>query len=288
MVREQDGGSGDVAFDFVVMGLRIGFEEVSIVQPKRNEAKIPSMRAHREIFATDPLLRRDTSLERFGAMRTGMAVTSAGQDAPLDLSRANALKLAIGEFDPARDAADVRGLGAPELPAALRARREGQAAAAPSPVTPAAALASRGAATAGRTSPDARLETPAREAIALAPALPQFPVTGRVEPGDLLALDPWRAGHVVRTTEIADPRVLGVAAEAAEDGSPVGVLLTGIATVKVDATTLPIEPGMLLVAGPLAGHAMAATNAPGGTVVGKAIDRLDGGTGTIRVLLLAR
>jgi hypothetical protein len=95
VVRELRGGNSDVTFDYIVYGLRIGFEEASIVQEKEREAPIPSMKYHRDLYEQKPELRQYNALERFKAMRA-----ATGQTGPLDLSAARALHDAIVEFDP--------------------------------------------------------------------------------------------------------------------------------------------------------------------------------------------
>jgi hypothetical protein len=97
VVREQRDGVSDVVFDYIVYGLRIGFEEVSIVQDKVDEeAYIPSMASHRERYAKYPDLRRYNALERFKRMRAANGETQA-----VDLTAAHSLRDAIIEFDPA-------------------------------------------------------------------------------------------------------------------------------------------------------------------------------------------
>jgi hypothetical protein len=86
-----------------VYGLRIGFEEVSIVQEKEREAYIPSMADHRALYERRPELREYNALERFKRMRT-----AAGQTEPLDLSASQALHDAIVEFDPEVHSLDER------------------------------------------------------------------------------------------------------------------------------------------------------------------------------------
>jgi hypothetical protein len=96
VVRELESGTSDVAFDFLVYGLRIGFEDVSIVQEKQVEAYIPSMAAHRERYQKYPELRQYSALERFKTMRASM-----GQAALPDMSPSEFLRNSIVEFDPA-------------------------------------------------------------------------------------------------------------------------------------------------------------------------------------------
>ncbi len=62
----------------------------------------------------------------------------------------------------------------------------------------------------------------------------------------------------------------------------------GVATVRADAGYGAILPGDLLTASPTPGHAMRAFETLPGTLVGKALDGLDAGTGTIRIVVLLR
>jgi hypothetical protein len=91
------GGDPEAVFDYVVMGLRIGFEEASVVQERRLDAPIPSMTSAQERYRDEPELRRYTALERFEAMRRDTA-----EPPPLDLSASQALVDAVGRFDPER------------------------------------------------------------------------------------------------------------------------------------------------------------------------------------------
>jgi len=96
VVKELQGGTSDVTFDFLVYGLRIGFEEASVVQEKPREAYIPSMANHRERYNKYPELRHFNALERFREMNTQIGK-------PFDLGASRVLRDAIHEFDPAID-----------------------------------------------------------------------------------------------------------------------------------------------------------------------------------------
>lgn len=95
VVRELEGGTSDVVFDYLVYGLRIGFEEVTIVQKKTEESYIPSMEDHRRAYAAYPDLRQYNSLERFKHM-----TVAAGLGDAVDFGSSQALRDAIEEFDP--------------------------------------------------------------------------------------------------------------------------------------------------------------------------------------------
>ena len=66
------------------------------------------------------------------------------------------------------------------------------------------------------------------------------------------------------------------------------VALAGVVSCKVDATYGAIRPGDLLVTSPTPGHAMRAEVPLPGTMLGKALEPLDEGTGTIDVLVMLR
>jgi hypothetical protein len=95
VVRELEGGSSDVAFDYIVYGLRVGFEEVPILQQKEQEAYIPSMEKSRRAYAEHPDLRRYNALERFKRM-----TAAAGLEGSVEMTSARALRNAIEEYDP--------------------------------------------------------------------------------------------------------------------------------------------------------------------------------------------
>ncbi len=96
VVRELHGGTSDIVFDYTVHGLRIGFEESSVVQEKTREVYIPSMRSVHARYEQYPELRGYSPLERFKRMRV-----EAGEITPADLASAHALRDAIEEYDPA-------------------------------------------------------------------------------------------------------------------------------------------------------------------------------------------
>jgi hypothetical protein len=63
------------------------------------------------------------------------------------------------------------------------------------------------------------------------------------------------------------------------------VTLGAYKAIKVDATYAPITPGDLLVASPNPGHAMRAVSPQPGTIIGKALESLDSGTGVMPVIV---
>ena len=66
------------------------------------------------------------------------------------------------------------------------------------------------------------------------------------------------------------------------------VALSGVAFCKVDAGYGSIRPGDLLTTSPTPGHAMHAHEPLPGTILGKALEPLDNGTGLIKVLVMLR
>jgi hypothetical protein len=268
-VGSDDAACDDADFDYMVWGLRIGFEELPPVTPKTMEAKIPSMSEYRELLSADPSLRAFTAGARFPASG--------------DSALAASLLAKIGEFDPAVD----------PPPGGERPRRPRA-----TPSTDALEHASRtieasGSARSDRTPEASRAEARVLDAERPDPHAMRFPVAGDVEAGDVLTLAPDEAGVVKRADTLADSGIVGVAASAPATGPESSVALvevigSGFATVKVDAGYGAIRPGNLLSASPTPGHAMRAADPRAGTVLGKAIDGLEAGTGLIRVLLVAR
>ena len=112
-----------------------------------------------------------------------------------------------------------------------------------------------------------------------------------VESGDVVILDPERPGMLRRADSPADPAVVGIVArDAVEDGDTWTASLhdSQFATLKVDAGYGAIRAGDLLTTSPTPGHAMVTLAPIPGTVVGKAIEPLDAGTGRIKVLVMPR
>jgi hypothetical protein len=280
VVRELGGGWSDAAFDYIVYGLRIGFEEVSVVQEKTTESFIPSMASHRQRYADQPELRAYNALERFKRMRADIRGTDVED---LDLSASLELRNAIHEYDPATDPPARELLGHGQLP------EDGGMVGPPVPAEEELVPASDS----DRPDPVSRdtageLATVGGDAVE---STTSFPVLEAVEPGDLLTLDLERPGSLRLAGTAADGGVVGIVA-----GDPFeenGVLrapvaLYGLATVKVDAGYGEIRAGDLLTSSFTPGHAMRATEIVPGTVIGKALEPLEAGTGLIQVLVMPR
>jgi len=120
-----------------------------------------------------------------------------------------------------------------------------------------------------------------------------------LEPGDVLAIGP--DGELVRSAEPYQTSVAGVHSTApgflagwsgedgvtAEDMGVVPLAFVGVVPTKVSAENGAIRPGDLLVASSVPGHAMRAGQAPPtGSVIGKALQALEEGTGVIRMLVV--
>jgi hypothetical protein len=125
------------------------------------------------------------------------------------------------------------------------------------------------------------------------------PSTQKLAAGTVVVLDPERSNHVLASTASYDTAVAGVVSE--KPGLTLGekgegkalIATTGRVKVKVDATRAPIKIGDLIVTSDVAGVGMKSEpvvvagrrmHAPG-TIIGKALEPLAGGTGEILVLL---
>lgn len=125
------------------------------------------------------------------------------------------------------------------------------------------------------------------------------PATQNLEPGDVVVLNPEKNNEVTIAGTPYDTRVAGVVSE--QPGVTLGlpapnkemIATTGRVRVRVDATRAPIQVGDLLVTSAKPGVAMKSEpveingrqfHQPG-TIIGKALEPLAAGEGTILVLL---
>ena len=276
VVRSEAGYADDASFDYIVHGLRIGFEEFSVVRQKEREFYIPNMADNDAPFEKEPALRSFTALSRYRGMNA-----SLGRAADNGLEAATALRDAIGVFNPEIHSldgsigrSDVRLAPMPEQgPVRMPNPAEG-AGGMPETVTVAVAEDTSGESDA----PDL-------------PALNLFPVSAAVQVGDLLVLDMAHPGDLMPCLQIGDRTVVGIVSgdTVEQDGRmQAPVAFHGIVDLKVDASYGSILPGDLLTSSPTPGHAMAVIAPVQGTVVAKALEALDGGTGTIQVLVMLR
>jgi len=317
IVRAPNDAPDDLVFDYMVYGLRIGFEESSIVQEKEQESYIPSMADHRQLYERRPELKSYSSLERFKGMRSAV-----GQKEELDLSRAHALRDAIVEFDP--EVHELPGIHErPEvgerMSAAVRddtndtggEQGHGESDPGIGTAAPGAQIGSMAIPMDAEGNVYAASFRPSSRDLASL-----LEVSEAVEPGDVLVIDRTGSGMMRRASEAADTGVVGVVAASPgvvlgmespnrmpverrvdrPDGEPAEndpalrapVAFAGVVQCKVDAGYGSVWPGDLLVTSPTPGHAMRDEMPLPGTVLGKALESLEEGTGTIRVLVMLR
>jgi len=112
-----------------------------------------------------------------------------------------------------------------------------------------------------------------------------------LEAGDVVVIDPGSRYAVRRCREAGDTRVAGIISTnptilvgTLVSGGGYPLALSGIVPCKVTAANGAIQPGDLLTTSEVAGHAMKAVEIRPGTIVGKALEGLESGTGLIQVL----
>lgn len=125
-----------------------------------------------------------------------------------------------------------------------------------------------------------------------------LPAEPGLEAGDVLVIA--ADGTLAQSSQPRDPLVAGIystkpgflggngGAEAEpEQGTKVPLAVVGVVPVKVTDENGPITPGSLLVTSSTPGHAMKSDRSPAvGTVIGKALGRLDTGVGVISMLVV--
>jgi hypothetical protein len=124
-----------------------------------------------------------------------------------------------------------------------------------------------------------------------------YPASGELAPGTVVGigedgrLEPatsMRAGAVMGVVSDKPGIVGGTSLEAEGNAGKVPVAILGIVDVKASAASGPILPGDLLTAGSEPGVAVKAVWAYPGTIIGKALEALPSGTGSIRMLVTLR
>jgi hypothetical protein len=117
----------------------------------------------------------------------------------------------------------------------------------------------------------------------------------KYEPGDVLVIDPDAPGKFLKSAEPYSTAVLGIYSTkpgtvgrrqtTPKSADEVPMAMIGIVPTKVSAENGPIHPGDLLVSASTPGYAMKGTDRSRlvGAVIGKALGRLDSGTGVIEV-----
>ncbi len=287
-----DGARCDaLAFDYIVHGLRIGFEDLPIVQEKRRDAFLPLDETIEELRAGGDDVVRSSAGARFEEIERSLGRTPPESDAARELAarinvgRETWLAARAAERALLRSPRDAR---APEANAAGELARPSEIAA-----VAAAAESADPAKPAGTAAHVALRRAVADDVTAVvADRAVRAPVSEPVEAGDVLALDPFESPALRRADAVGDPQVLGIAAgpsrPARGGGLEAPLVETRYADVRADAGYGEIRAGDLLVSSPTPGHAMRALDAATGTVVGKALEPLETGTGRIRVLVLVR
>ena len=258
-------GPEDVVFDYMVMGLRIGYESYSRVQPGSGGATVPAEDYYSAFYAHHPELRRHSPLDRYRTMTRELL----GRDVN-EMPRADELRQQIGEHTPLV----VPRVGEPAVTDRERDPARRADAAEPTPERDEAgtrSIASFHSISSVRTE--------------------QVAIGEDVEIGDVLVADPEQAGVIRVARTPADAAVVGIAAPLTDvDGADRGVAPAtfDIVLCKVDAGYGSVRIGDLLTTSATPGHAMRAYEPLPGTILGKALEPLDHGTGLIRVLVMLR
>jgi hypothetical protein len=262
----------NAVFDYVVWGLRIGFEDNLVVQPKERESFIPSWDADNAVYQRQPELRTYSARQRFLAQLARRDPSSA---APR-MDRSIALEQAIGVYDRARDESRI---APPELrPSAP-------------PETIISAVEPPGKA--DTTEPALSPSSAPGSSVTIQRGVAMVSVADAAEPGEIVVADPSGGDALRLGTKAADPLVAGIVVAPSpgtliESGEALIALAGSIVPCRVDATLGAIHAGDLLTSSPSPGFAMRATDATPGTILGKALQSIDRGTGTIRVLVMSR
>lgn len=299
VVRAAEGSPEDMTFDYVVFGLRIGYERFPTVQERLLEAPLPA--ALGEDDAVYPELKAYSALERFLHMEAEVY----GRES-VDPSAAEALRESIGEYETSGT-----------TPSWARPERasEGNSEVGDQDSSTSLRDVSGGLRQDPAAQPDhlpglpTRKEAPARRPDYGQAALSQGKLTALVgvaefvEAGDVLVADGEYSGYLRKARRGADTAVVGIVSGesdvafelfAPELPRPeptlgyVPVAFSGIVQCKVDAGYGPVRIGDLLTTSPTAGHAMRAMEALPGTILGKALEPLEVGTGLIKVLVMPR
>ncbi|HKQ97668.1 MAG TPA: hypothetical protein VJV75_07330 [Candidatus Polarisedimenticolia bacterium] len=297
VVRSGSPSAEPIAFDYLVNGLRIGFENQPAIVPSEAfpSATVPTLEQSEARLVVLPAdARGSTPLARFAAESS--QAPGAGPGAPETGSRAvdrlAGAQAMIAGINSAEHAAHAR----PALPVPQFGAVKTSVKAPPSPP----AGAGSGMSTKGAVPPSsgasaraiAPQPAPVDDGRAQLPYAFAVPVLVTVEAGDVLANDAANPGVLRRAGLDGDAAVVGIVA------GPAGMVYTGQAPLalagtvvlcKVDATERPIEANDLLIASKMPGFARSGGPEPrAGTIVGKALESLAAGTGTIRVLAMSR
>jgi hypothetical protein len=322
----------DARFDYLVYGLRLGFEELGILREKERDAFPPADDVIQSAYREHPELRAHNALERFREMSL-----AAGEPPADGMPGARAILAALEkQRDGARQQAALSELearkSAPHAAMGDAGTASESTGASPSAAEGGSSLAtSRGSTiplpSDGRAGVGGTSDVHARSFRPSAAELATLvEVSEPVETGDVLVIDTASSGEMSLARTAEDTRLFGVVAGAAgivlgesaprpscgerptaveartcedplvESRSPSGnggpvrapVVFSGVALCKVDAGYGSVRPGDLLTSSPTPGHAMRAHDPRPGTVVAKALEPLEAGTGLVRVLVMLR
>jgi hypothetical protein len=251
VVRALPDAPSELEFDYLIYGLRIGFEDSTSVQPKAFEAFIPSMNEHRALAAADPALASSTARSRFQG--SGARLATGGRAADL-LAR-------VHEFDPAHDRIES---------STTRSVADGG----PTPSTTSA----RVSAAPSPRAPGVRQVVPVSEWVEPGDVLVVDPNLDTFYARGSIPADPTVVGIVAETEDGA--RDYSRQAPLADAGT--------VVFVRVDANYAPVSKGDLLCDSATPGYAMKSTDAAPGTIVAKALEALPAGTALIRALVMPR
>jgi len=301
MLEVRSDGREEVVFDYIVYGLRIGFEDFPVFRTKMAESHIPPAGHHDRYYSERPELRRHSALERYREIEQNVYGRTVEA-----MPHAQELREAIGERVPGFD------LGAGETVAKIdrpdEASPEQQSIETTAFSQPEIAKGVEDA-----TSRQANEERRAGDSKAATSRTVSDDVSARsfrpsasdlasmhlsdqtLQPGDVVVLNVTGDGSVLLSKFAAEPTVFGVVASdpglvlgAEGDGSQVAIATSGVVACKVDASYGAIRPGDLLVTSTNPGHAMRAENPLQGTILGKAVGALEHGTGTISIIVTLR
>jgi hypothetical protein len=152
----------------------------------------------------------------------------------------------------------------------------------------------------GTATPQAKLDVGGAIKIRGADVAEQFPVTEKVKPGMVLAIDPENPGKLRLARGAYNTRVAGIVSGA--NGLPAGavlgnmpgmegdpaIALSGRVWCLVDAESGgPVNPGDMLTTSDIPGHAMKVTDhtRAQGAIIGKAMTKLERGRKLVLVLV---
>jgi hypothetical protein len=119
-----------------------------------------------------------------------------------------------------------------------------------------------------------------------------------VEPGDVMVIDVSGARQMTKSSEARSTLVAGIYStkpgfvgserdwsNPAEGRDEIPLAVVGVVPCKVSCENGPIQPGDLLVTSSIPGHAMRDGDPRPGSILGKALESLESGTGVVKVLV---